>query len=89
MTTKEPEKIVEEICHRLMEHFEHVQILASRQTKDGQTEAFKWGRGNWFARQGMAQAFISLDISQDMAKRIASELTDKDSGEDWKSGAEQ
>lgn len=61
---------------QLSEHFEAVQILASFPT-DGGTQPVKAGRGNWFARQGMAHDFIK----QDEAQQIAHEITQSEEQE--------
>lgn len=41
---------------RLMEHFESVQIFASRR-QDGGTVNCQYGDGNWFARYGQIHAW--------------------------------
>lgn len=46
---------------RLHEHFDTVQILATRFHNDGTTSAFEVGRGNWYARQGQARTWITQD----------------------------
>ena len=42
---------------QMAEEFDAVLILTSRQI-DGATETYTVGRGNWFARIGMAQKFL-------------------------------
>jgi hypothetical protein len=66
------------------EHFENVQIMVTW-NEGGITKSCFRGVGNWHARQGMAHEFINMDIAQENAKQIASELQYKpDSGDDWK-----
>lgn len=44
-------------CDQLMEHFDAVQIFASRYTDEG-TIAIKQGDGNWFARRGQVEDWL-------------------------------
>lgn len=59
--------------HELGEHFEAVQILATRQDGEGTQRCF-CGSGNFYARIGMAHEFIEEDRAKDAAIQIADRL---------------
>lgn len=61
----------------LGEHLDHVQVLATW-SEEGASYNIYRGTGNWFARQGMAQNFIQLDIAQDSAVKLAEIIGPKD-----------
>ncbi len=69
---KEPDDValVDALVAQLSEHFEAVQIMASRPHKGG-TRCIKRGCGNWYARQGMAHEFITDEQSRSQANEIA------------------
>ena len=67
---KEKAELVEEIAHRLGEHFDCVQILVSWNI-DTYTHDLAYGIGNWYARQGMAEAFIKRDQAKELALEIS------------------
>ncbi len=73
MTTSEAAKILEEAAMRVGEHFDAVQILATW-NEQGETRSLNRGTGNWYARQGLAHAFINFDANQDAAVQIAAQL---------------
>lgn len=50
-------KLVEQSMNVLREHFDTVQIFASRQDEDGTVNATQ-GVGNWFARYGQVKDWI-------------------------------
>lgn len=58
MTNDEKTELIRKAAQDLGEHFDSVQILASSCDHEG-TDIFKIGIGNWYARQGMAHAFIN------------------------------
>lgn len=65
--------IVAKCLHELGEHFESVQILATR-TESGWTQRCFSGTGNFYARLGMAHEFIDEDNAKESAKQIAETL---------------
>lgn len=69
MTSEQAQKIVEKHVAAIAEHFPNVQILASRIKGDGSgnTEAHFFGAGDWYARQGMAHEFITMDTARTTA----------------------
>lgn len=75
MTTKpDPaSKAIDQALHILGEHFEAVQILATR-TVEGNTHTACRGVGNWYSRQGLAHEFIQHEISKENAIQIADQL---------------
>lgn len=60
-----------EFLPKLMEHCDAVQVLLSFPTPNGQTMRKADGRGNWYARQGMAHEFINTDQAQTIADEIS------------------
>lgn len=73
MTAEAAAQLLQDAAHRLGEHFDAVQILASR-TEGGRTFCSKRGVGNWYARQGMAHEFINEDVAQENAVQLAQAL---------------
>jgi len=73
MSDQEAQQIVLDAAHRLAEHFDCVQILATRMNQ-GHTQFVKKGVGNWYARHGMAQQFIQIGAAEDLATEIAEKL---------------
>lgn len=73
MTEDDANKILDDFCRKLGEHFDSVQIMVSDTDTNG-TRSFRRGIGNWYARQGMAHEFIQQNISADTAKYIAQEI---------------
>lgn len=84
MTDKQYRNLVEDAAARLGEHFDAVQILASRPLDGGGTACTKSGVGNWYARQGMAQEFITQDQAQELSTQIAERMNPPDDGDQWK-----
>lgn len=62
----------------LAEFFPSVQILVSRPNMEnpGNTEFLHVGRGDIFARRGLAQYWLDLDKNHDLAEVIAQHLKD-------------
>lgn len=67
MTNEEAEQLLQRTAEQLGEHFDAVQILASKPRDGGGTACFKSGAGNWYARQGMAHEFVEEAKAQDHA----------------------
>lgn len=82
MNSSEQVKIVDSAVAALGEHFDSVQILVSV-VEGTKTRCIKRGSGNWYARQGMAQEFVSEELAEESASRIAGKLNPPDEG--WKS----
>ncbi len=70
MTRQEAYELVAQHVAQLAEHFDSVQVLASRMNEKNETEACIDGSGNWYARQGLAQEFIGLSRAEEIANRI-------------------
>ena len=84
MTDEELTAYLEARAAELFEHFDSVQILASK-TEQGESTAFYRGGGDWYSRQGMAHEFIKRSQQQDLASFIADELAPpSDESESWK-----
>jgi len=75
------EEILDKAALALGEHFDNVQIMVTWM-EGGITKSCCRGVGNWHARQGIAHEFINMDIAQENARQIASEL--KEPPDDWK-----
>lgn len=86
-TSEELARKIDDAVNLLMEHFEAVQILATFPDTDGGTARLFRGRGNWYARMGMAHEFIDMDRAQNRGMEIAKHLpppSPPDDGEEWK-----
>ena len=59
-----------------MEHCDCVQDAGLVPSETGGTAHNFQGRGNWFARQGMAQEFVNMDQAQTLAHEIAKTAED-------------
>lgn len=70
LSRDEMQVIVDRHCHQLIEHFDAVQILVSLPDEGG-TGSIYSGRGNWYARQGMAQDFVKQDQARTAAHEIS------------------
>lgn len=84
MTKEEAFEMIDRAAATLAEHFDAVEILASV-VLDGNhdTRSVYAGRGNWFARQGMAQDFISREQANEVSTQIAQKMNPPDDGEQW------
>ena len=56
-----------EACAKLMEEFDAVQLLVTWADGDRNTHMIQWGRGNWYARRGMADTFCERDRGENMS----------------------
>lgn len=65
--------VVKKCLHEIGEHFDCVQILASR-SRDGGTDRCFQGVGNAFGRLGMAQDYVNEDHNKELSRHIADEL---------------
>jgi hypothetical protein len=65
------DQILAHFLPKLMEHCDCVQVLVSFPSMTGGTAHNFQGYGNWFARQGMAQEFVTMDQAQTLATEIA------------------
>lgn len=83
MTDAETTTRIDAAVASLCEHFDVVQILVST-NDEGETRQCFRGGGNWYARQGMAHAFINFDVAQDNARELAKQINPPDDGEAWK-----
>jgi len=82
MTPPEGQKLADQHLAQLMEHFDHVQIIASWASDSGDTMHISRGRGNWFARIGQCRAWMKFQEDSELADEIADRLDDDD--ENWK-----
>jgi len=78
------EDMVRRSAEQLGEHIEHVQIMATWNI-DGLSYTTMYGAGNWYARQGLAQAFIARDMAQEQAREmgIMMDRREEDKGEQF------
>jgi hypothetical protein len=70
-TEKAIDAILAEFIPKLMEHCDAVQVMLTFPSPDGKTRGKVNGRGNWYARKGMAHEFISRDQACEIANAIA------------------
>lgn len=81
MTKEEAERFLDRHLEELAEHFEAVQILVTDSDKDG-TLYIARGKGNFYARKGLAQQFIDNDHHNDAAQSIKHAIKpDDDNGQ--------
>jgi hypothetical protein len=59
MDDKETFRLLEHACNCLIEHFDCVQIFVSVHDPDAGTANASWGAGNWFARKGQVQDWLT------------------------------
>lgn len=78
MSDSEAYDIVENALDKIGEHFSNVQILISWPADGGGTRKIFIGSGDWYARQGLAGAFIKSDEAEDTARAIAREMKKED-----------
>ena len=72
--------ILKKHCAQLMEMFDAIQILATcHDSESNQTTFFYQGRGNVFARRGLAREYLEGPLPP-----VQEEEDDDDDGEDWK-----
>jgi hypothetical protein len=62
---------VESALGVLMEHCDSVQILVSYMIDSGNTNTLYSGKGNWYARTGMAHEFLSRDDAQNIGVAVS------------------
>lgn len=75
MTEEDAIKVVDKAVCDLREFFPDVQVLVSWvEESDGCTRDLFRGKGNWYARAGMANEFLNRDQGQVAAKEIADRL---------------
>ncbi len=87
--TPEEGEVLQEMLHdvalKLGEYFDSVQIHASLVDEMG-THAFHDGKGDFFARRGLAHEFLSRGNAELQALEINKEIDDTDDDdESWKS----
>jgi hypothetical protein len=70
LSNEDAERLADIAAAKLGEHFDAVQILVSWNDEATSKGVFR-GRGNWYARQGMAHEFITQDAGQVAAREIA------------------
>lgn len=81
MTEEDAIKIVDKAVNDLREFFPHVQILATWEDEEdgsGNTYDIFRGKGNWYARAGMASEFLNRDSGQTFSKEIAEQIKPPD-----------
>ncbi len=69
MTPEAAQQMIDAHAAQLGEHFESVQILVSFPFERGTLPVYA-GRGNFFARKGMADDFIKRDPAEQIAVAI-------------------
>jgi hypothetical protein len=87
MSPEEAEKWLSKIVAQIGEEYDCVQILVSRSAPElGGTERIFIGSGNWYARSGMAAAFLQRDKAQEIGKEVSVQLPKPppDDAEEWK-----
>ena len=72
MSEEEAVQILKKAASDLGEHFDNIQIHASWMSLngDGYTKAYHTGIGDWYARQGLAHAFINEDQAKEIGRAV-------------------
>jgi hypothetical protein len=70
MDLDEAQVVLDKVAAQLSEHFDAVQIMVTWLGPDGGTLMESRGRGNWFARMGMAQEMVTNSASQNSALHL-------------------
>lgn len=79
MTNDEAKQAIEAILSQVEERFTAVQVLATWETGQA-THFLNLGRGNWYARTGMARDFLETDQARVNANEIRQILPDDEDG---------
>ncbi len=72
------EDLLDKHLRELGEHFPDIQLMVSWTNENGNTEDLMRGRGNFYARLGMAREFLNRDASMISAREIKRELEPPD-----------
>ena len=80
MTDKQRHALLIKHASAIVEHFDSVQILATRED-GGSTRSYAAGRGNYYARRGSVEEWLTREQEE---TRVDVWPEDFDSGEDWK-----
>lgn len=85
MRDEDLDKLLAEHAARLSEHFDTVLILTSS-SREGNTQGFSCGGGDWFAQFGLATDWIDRQKARQRAEEIRQVLPQEppDEGEGWK-----
>lgn len=65
----EDDRVLREAVLKLMEHFDTVQIFATKVEREKDPDSTinaTWGRGNWFARYGQIQTWLDRKRAADL-----------------------
>lgn len=89
MNRRELENVLEKTASEITEHFDVVQIMASRVEDDGNTTTIFMGKGNWHARVGMAQEFDEVQKARVFQHVAREEMHDEDEDEGGEEQAEE
>lgn len=75
---------IQEILDELSEHFDSIQILGTFMDEDGDTGKLSMGKGNYYARRGLASEFVEQDMAATNAYELSKILMEEeeDEGED-------
>lgn len=83
MTDDEARAFLHRKAAEISEHFDAVQIVASRLEASGTTSCTQAGLGNWYARTGMCKEFIERDQAATAADAVR-RAQPPDDGDEWK-----
>jgi hypothetical protein len=71
MTEDQAVRIMDSIRHQLAEHFDATQVHVSWVHPDGRTMVLHRGSGNYYARRGMTNDFLTKEQAEVVADEIA------------------
>jgi hypothetical protein len=71
MTEDQAIRVLDRFRHQLAEHFDATQVHVSWVDPDGRTSILHRGSGNYYARMGMANDFLTREQAELVADEIA------------------
>jgi hypothetical protein len=74
--------LVDQALEALSEHFDALQIVGTFMDDNNQTHLVTLGTGNWYARIGAVQEFLTKDEAATTAHEIGKILPESESGFD-------
>lgn len=75
-------ELLDKHAAELSEHFDSVQIIATKLLPSGKTVLYASGQGNYFARQGSLTKFLEAESQYNLSKKIGDELLCEEDDDD-------
>lgn len=85
MDRKQADELLTRAIDNIREHFDDVQVFATRVDENGLTESMTRGKGNFYARLAMADEFVSRSKAHQAAYEMLQLMPrPSDPNDDWK-----